>query len=107
MCTRRRHPAHYRRLHARWAARDRYGLDARAVRAVERLVRHGGPPGARVAIDTGHPRRDRSAFAIKYEGVWYPVVYDPATRALVSFLPPHVLDRPGVRRALAGEGRAG
>lgn len=88
------------RIHTRQRAWERYGLDWSAARiaAIEAAIRAGSPEAIPLHRDDTHRRRMR--YAIREHGDWFPVVYDEATRSLMSVLPAQALDvyRPMLQR---------
>lgn len=81
------------RVHARGRAYERYGRDFTddELARIEARIEAGGPDIHMVLRDDKHARRAR--FALEVDGEWMSIVYDYATRSIVSFLPPQSIDR--------------
>ena len=76
-------------VHARRRALMRYGLNCgpRTRENLVRIIREGE------GIFLSKKSNRVSAFAVFYENVWYPVVYDRNRKEIVTFLPAKYLDR--------------
>jgi hypothetical protein len=84
--------AHCNRLHARHAAAERHGvvLTPLDIRVIEAMIREGHGDARCVAPDANG--LGRPLHAVRWDGRWLPVCYDPATQSVITVLPDRVLD---------------
>lgn len=88
-----RSKARVNREHAKMRAMERYGIDLTPELIVtwERRIGDNGPDAVMLGDRPGNG--DRVLYGLKHEGRWLPVIYDPATKCLVTLLPEDALDR--------------
>lgn len=81
------------RTHARVRARERYGLDLRNddLEWLALRIEANAPGVVPLRPDDTYP--DRRLVAVRHAGEWLPAIYDAALRSIVTFIPPHAIDR--------------